>query len=231
MNRNRIWILAASLIGVLALVGGWFLGVDPQLKQASAADAERATVETLNRTSELTLAKLKGESAGLPGLRTELATLRAALPSDPAVSAFVGEVSAVAKTSGVTVVGLASSDAQVVTPPEPAATPKPDKTPAPAPTPTVPAANAGNAAGAAGSGAAASAGGAATPAAGNLVAIPLSLTAQGDYPKLLDFVAGLQSARRLFLVNSLSIAPPPAGTGAYEASIAGVVYVLLSPTG
>ncbi|HEV7948797.1 MAG TPA: type 4a pilus biogenesis protein PilO [Glaciihabitans sp.] len=60
----------------------------------------------------------------------------------------------------------------------------------------------------------------------NFVTIPLSLTVDGDYTSVLNFVAGLQSSERLMLVTAFSTST--GDTGGVTGSISAYAYVLLS---
>lgn len=243
MDRNRLWLIGSVLLMVVAVALGWFVGVAPQLSAIAAADAQRAQVQQLNARHQATLARLKKDFAQLGVLQGRLADLSGSVPGDSASSAFVDEVDSVAGSAGVTVTGVSIADAQPyvpVSPPAsgggsggqpsltasapPSASPAASPTPTPAPTPAP----------------------APTPVAGmppvtspeltssNFSSLAVTLSVSGGYAQILAFVDGMQSAKRLFLVDGITTAPvQSAGSGAgaagsQTATVSGLLYVVSS---
>ncbi len=60
----------------------------------------------------------------------------------------------------------------------------------------------------------------------NFVAIPMTLNVTGAPDRVMDFVQGVQTGDRLFLVTALNLAEDETGD-AYSAKVEGYVYVLL----
>jgi len=218
---------------VVIAVLGWFVGVQPQLDAASSASAQRADVEATNAKNRAALAKLKSDSASLDDMKAQLAALGQSVPTDAQMPALVNELDALAAQAGVTISGLTVSDAQPyksVAPPasSTSGTTSADATATPAPTDApVPAA-------------------AETPAAGmppvtnalitadNFAAIPIQVTVTGQYANVLNFVKGVQTGKRLFLVTTFSTTEAKASgaielpPGSVDANLAGLTYVLTS---
>jgi len=223
---NRLFVLGAvMLMGVVAVLG-WMLGVSPKLSEARAAKAEQATVETQNASFEVQLATLKKQFESIGELRTELADLREAVPSGADIPAFVGQLDKIAQAQEVTLASITVSDAQPYVPVV-AATPA-------APAPAEGAATGDSAAAAPIDAAAAAA--AAVPApvvnelitATNFVAVPISLSVDGSYDNVLDFIEGLQKGTRLVMVTTVTTTKPEA-TSSVTSTISGFIYVLLDP--
>jgi hypothetical protein len=136
------------------------------------------------------------------------------------MSSFVSEINSLAGAHGVTVNTITVADATPYTPPAaPAPTPTASAAPTPAPSPTAAAPVAPT-----------------TPTAApqvtnpkitaaNFIAIPVTLSISGSYSNVLDFVSGLQSGPRLFLVNALTA---DTKNGTVDATVGGLVYVLLA---
>lgn len=246
MDRNRLWLIGSVLLMVVAVALGWFVGVAPQLSAIASADAQRAQVQQLNARHQATLARLKKDFAQLGVLQGRLADLSGSVPGDSASSAFVDEVDSVAGSAGVTVTGVSIADAQPyvpVSPPAssggsggsggqpsstgsatPSASPAASPTSTPAPTPAP----------------------APTPVAGmppvtspeltssNFSSLAVTLSVSGGYAQILAFVDGMQSAKRLFLVDGITTAPvQSAGSGAgaagsQTATVSGLLYVVSS---
>ena len=229
MDRNRLWIIGAGLAMVAVMVMGWFLGIQPQLSSATTASDNLATTQTQNAASSASIAKLKSDFEGITKLTQDVATLRESVPSSAQISAFVTELDSLAGIHQVEVKSIAISDAKAYTPPVIVAavpaggtSPSPSPTPTPSPTATPVSAPAAPAA----------------PVlvtnpkitAANFVAIPVQLAIKGPYSNVLDFVRGLQTGPRLFLVTTITTKPPAdkAAAGSVDATVGGLVYVLLA---
>lgn len=237
MDKNRLWLIGSVLLMVVAVALGWFVGVAPQLSAIASADVQRAQVQQLNARHQATLARLKKDFAQLGVLQGRLADLSGSVPGDSASSAFVDEVDSVAASAGVTVTGVSIADAQPYVPVSPpasgggsggqpsstgSATPSaspaasPTSTPAPAPTPV------------------AGMPPVASPelTSSNFSSLAVTLSVSGGYAQILAFVEGMQSAKRLFLVDGITTAPvQSAGSGAgaagsQTATISGLLYVV-----
>ena len=229
MDRNRLWTIGALLAMVAVVALGWFLGIQPQLASASTASQNLATTQTQNAASSASLAKLKSDFEGIANLKQNLAALRDSVPSSAQISALVTELDSLAGEHQVLVKSIGVSDAKAYTPPlVVAATPAAATSSNPSPTPTP-----------ALTGAPVSA--PATPTApvlvtnpkitaANFIAIPVQLAITGPYSNVLDFVRGLQTGPRLFLVTALSTksSTDKVAAGSVDATVGGIVYVLLA---
>jgi Tfp pilus assembly protein PilO len=239
MDRNRLWILGAVLVIGATAVLGWLLGISPKLGEARAADIERVSVEAQNSAYRTQLETLKAQFESIGELRTELATLRQAVPSEADLPEFLRQLDDIGRAHSVTFSSIQVSDAKPYTPilpSEPVAT-------AEAP-----------ARGAVALAAASPLAAADTPAvtsrvtAANFVAIPVSLTVDGGYDNVLAFIKGVQDGSRLMLVTAFNTNAAPDGDGAASSAatastaadttgfhaatvtgtISGFVYVLLN---
>jgi len=224
VDKNRLWIICSVLVMALVVAGGWFLGVQPQLGAFADAEAQTASVQQTNEKYAQTLAKLKKDSENLPALKAKLASLAASVPEGSDIPAFIDQLNALYTASNVVCVDQAFSDAVAyspVAPPAaatPAATSAPTSGATPAPTPSAAPTEAGM-----------------PPVVSSLItatnfaARPVSVTVRGQYGDILNFVSGLQSGARLFLVTSFSTVPAadtaaPAGT--LDAKVSGYVFSL-----
>jgi hypothetical protein len=231
-GNNRLWIIATAMISIAVLALGWFLGISPQLAQANAADAQRASVEAENQVHEVELQSLKKQFTGIQKLRDELEELRIALPNSPELSTFVAEIVDLKNKYGVSVTSFSMAPAihyasidpvpgptAAPAPVDPSATPSPSESAAP--TPPVVTATSPNPL--------------VTP--DNFVAIQVTLKVQGVDPGLSQFLDDLQHGDRLFLFTHLKIgavavtAPTTGKTAAptliAEIEVTGLIYVLL----
>ena len=227
MDRNRLWIIGTVATMIVVVVLGWFLGIQPQLSAANAASQSLTSAQEQNAASQNLLVTLKSDFAGIGKLTDTNVALRKSVPSSAQLSTFVTELDALSGENGVAVTAITVSDAQAYTPPVIAA-PAPAATPSPAPSASasaapVPVAPVAPAAPAVVTNPKI------TPA--NFIAIPIDLKISGPFANVLNFVKGLQTGDRLFLVTDLSTVPST-GKGAQptavDASVKGLVYVLLA---
>ncbi|TFD30319.1 hypothetical protein E3T40_15055 [Cryobacterium sp. TMT1-19] len=253
MDLNRLWVFGTVILIGAAAVLGWVLGVAPKLDEAQLADADREIVETQNSAYEAQVSTLKKKFDSIVSLRTDLSSLRMAVPSAAEIPDFVAQLDTIAQQHQVTLTSILVSDAQpyvpvvAVAPVEPVAEPAEESQPAPTPAPIAVAAPT-----------AAEVAAALAPQPNelitgtNFVSVPISLSVTGSYGNVLDFLESLQKGTRLVMVTTFATSegsattpasggPIPAaavGTEATEtavistdvvASIAGLIYVLLDP--
>lgn len=226
MDSNRIWYIGAVVAMVAIVVGGWFLGVQPQLDAATAAQTQRANIQRLNTVNEATLRALQAEDAKKGELLDEFAQLSASVPALPQFPAFLDEVNQIATSNNVVVSNATTSSNVAYEPVIPAAgkspgssgTASPTATPAPAASPS-PSSSAPTGA----------------PVvtnplitSKNFYAVPVSFTLTGDTSGILQVVDGIQKGKRLFLINGLttSVAPPGATMPEVQAQVSGFIYVV-----
>ncbi|MET4638625.1 hypothetical protein [Mycetocola sp. 2940] len=220
MDKNKIWSLASVIvmIGVLAL--GWFAGIDPLLKARAATEEQRVSVEAQNEATQLAIARLKGDFENIDALKAELVELRTSVPAAGSMPAFLTQLDTLARESNTTVKSLSVSEAIEYTAPStaveepPAAEPAPDsEAPAPAPVEAEPE----------------------TPSvitdsritSANFIAIPITVTVNGDKAGTRSFLDKLQHGPRLFMATQVSTGPVGDDGVEFTATVSGYVYVLL----
>lgn len=117
MSVNRIWAFATAFAAVVILALGWFLGVQPLLSQASAADTQREGVEATNAAQAALVAQLRQKAENVEQYRAELAGLRAvSIPADPELPEFYALVESAAQAVDVQVLSITTADAQLYQP-------------------------------------------------------------------------------------------------------------------
>ncbi|TFD86478.1 hypothetical protein E3T61_16360 [Cryobacterium lactosi] len=228
MDKNRLWLIGSVLVMVFVLVGGVFLGIQPQLAAAATANEQRVSVEASNAGQAAVLDQLKKDFDDIGTLKAELAPLSASVPSGTMMPAFVKQLDTLAGSTQVTLDGFTVSDATPYAPVEaPAAVVDSEAgstaTPTPAPAPidaaTVPTAGVPPVT-------------SAQITAENFASLAVTVTVSGGYANALSFVNGLQTGERLFLVSGLTTttkapAVGEASSGLVTAVISGLVYVLV----
>ena len=217
MSMNRLWVFGAVLLMGLVLVFGWTLGISPKLSEAGVAKADRASVETQNAAFEIQLGALKKQYENIGDLRAELAAVHLAVPGGADMPAFVGQLDGIAQTHEVTLSTIKVGDAQPYDPLAVAAPLPAEAAPAEGDEPA----------------ATATAEPAVAPPvvndridADNFVAVPISLTVDGSYDNVLDFIDGLQTGKRLVMVHKFTTSAAGASESV-TATIDAFVYVLL----
>lgn len=224
MDKNKLWIIGSVFVMVVVIVLGWILGIQPQLAAGTAADEERAAVETTNDGHVALLDRLKSDFKDVKTLKRDFVSLGKSVPAGTAMPAFVDQVDALAGENQVTLTGMTVADAQAYKPVaavvgvpavEAASTPGASEAAAPAPAPVSPAG---------------------VPpvtntriTTSNFASMKVDITIAGGYGRVLDFVSGLQNGSRLFLVDGLSTRASEGGPGTVSATVSGLVYVLVPP--
>jgi Tfp pilus assembly protein PilO len=226
VNVNRLWVLGAVLLMSVVALMGWSLGISPKLAESRDATAERVAVEAQNISYELQLATLKQQFESIDGLRVDLADLRQAVPQGANIPQFVGQLDSIALQNTVSLTTITVSDAQSY-----AAALATTAAPEAAPLAEGAAAAAVPAEDAAAAGAAADAAEPVAPVvapADNLIAVPISLSVEGGYQNVLDFISGLQQGERLVTVSAFGTTATADAPGMVTGTISALIYVLLS---
>lgn len=244
MASKTTWVGGTAFAAVLALAGGWTLGVSPQIDAADEAELQKVSVDAQNATLEAKLVELKAQYENLEQYRAELAALEVQIPRTAQLSDYLRQVSSIAEASGAFVVSvkpgppIAMSDAAAAGA-------------AAAPPPAAETADAGAPAEATDGGEAAEPTDAegttaqpVPPAASGLnvpgfVAVPVDITLLGSVETVTTALAQLQTgSTRLFLVTAITGAgtdakeasegKPATNKGDIEMTISGYVYVVES---
>ncbi|WP_144760646.1 hypothetical protein [Curtobacterium sp. 9128] len=242
MSRNRMMLLIAGVAAVVVVLGGYFLGVQPQLARASVARSDTADTASSNATTRAEIDRLREQAKSLPQMQASLAALRTSVPSVPNTSGLLTELNSTADAAGVTVATVTIGDPQAYSPPaatsptgsaaaatggstpspSPSATSEPTASPT-ASTPAVPRATTNSAI-----------------TSQNFSVIPVAVSVNGSFSQALAFVKGMQSDGRLYLIDSISSATEngSASTGSSDSAAAtpswtfsGYVYVLSDEAG
>jgi hypothetical protein len=221
MQTHRIISALTVFLMAVLVAAGWFLVAQPQLASASTANDSLAAVQSQSAATQATITHLIGEQKKLPALTKDLAALRLSIPGGAESSAYINGLDALAAASGVTITEITLDDPVAYTSAVPAAVApvagaSPSPTPTPSPTATKAAAPTGW-----------------TPPSdpritgANFIAIPVSVTTNGDWPTTLAFLHGLQTGQRLFLVTGITTELDTGGV--LKATVNGYIYVLLDP--
>jgi Tfp pilus assembly protein PilO len=108
LNRSsqRTWVLlgAAGVLAVIAL--GWFFLIRPESSSQGDLLGQASDARSQAAVSRTRVAGLRAENEKLPAYRAELATLQRALPRGAGTAAFVSDMQALSRASGVTITAI-----------------------------------------------------------------------------------------------------------------------------
>ncbi|MCU1579252.1 MAG: hypothetical protein JWP19_1456 [Rhodoglobus sp.] len=195
-QNNRIWMIGTITVMLVIVVAGWFLGAQPFIAAAAAADQQTADVTAQNAAQTAEIAQLTTEMKQLPQLEKDYKTLQASIPATSNTADFIKGLDALATAAGVQIVGFTVGDPLAYTIPAsaavaaPAASPAPSATPTPAPPVVVSTAPA------------VATNPLITP--DNFVGIQVVIDVAGPNANVLNFLNGLQSGTRLYLVTAIT---------------------------
>ncbi|KQV26105.1 MULTISPECIES: type 4a pilus biogenesis protein PilO [unclassified Microcella] len=114
MSILRLWVIGSAFVAVLILLAGWFLGIQPRLAEATAADSERAGVSEVNDQYEAVLVELRELSDNLPALQSDLDAIRVEIPQEPELPDLLGQLNELAVASGVALNEVSTEPPQLV---------------------------------------------------------------------------------------------------------------------
>lgn len=204
--KNRLIVIGAVLliVGIPALA--WLLGMEPQLRQAGLANADREQAQIVNAAHEAKLVELQKLNDRMDELEVELADLAAMIPGDDAVSTLLGQLNELAEEAGVAIQSITAEVPKIF-----AAEKDPSAPAAPASgetaTTTQEVTNSATTVGDAG-----------------MIAIPIEIRVLGERDATLKFTALAQAGTRLYLVTDAEISTAPDdGT---TTTLKGFVFVL-----
>ncbi|MET0590920.1 MAG: hypothetical protein ABWZ77_07075, partial [Naasia sp.] len=205
MKYGKALVGAGGVAIVAVVAGGWFLGATPLLAAAAASESELASVQQLNALQSARLAELDAQGTELSNLLDEVAALEEAVPSQPAMAEFLGQISQLERETGVRVTTLTTTPVATLNEAE-AAGGDASATPEAASDTTAadPAASAAAPEGV-------------TPAVSipGMLSLPLTISAVGSADGVQAFLAALQTSGRFLSLSSISLSSDP-GTGAHR---------------
>ncbi|MFC5382380.1 hypothetical protein [Aquipuribacter nitratireducens] len=242
LTRTAGWSLGTAGLCVALSAASWFLLVDPQ--RAAAAESRELTVaaQQQNADLELQIEQLKEQFANLPQMQAELAAIREALPEEPALSRLIRDVDDRGVDAGIIVdsivsgvpVAVVDTAALAAAPADPAAAESASAEPSAAPSEPASEPSAAPSEGTDPASDPAAPAPAALPAGPVLAAVPVTITATGDFSDAVLFLKGLQAdTPRALLVDSLGVTVAEGedlDPGSVQVTVTGRVFVFSDPT-
>lgn len=201
-SRPRVWKVGSVLIILLVAYAGWMLLLRPAYARVATTRQEALTTWTRVDDARAKTRELARQKEDLQSQVDELLRLRAKIPKDVNVPTLMRTIQADAKREGVVLDMLQPGEITLFPVVEPSASPSTEQsgaaesTPAPQPQPTPEDLGQGLA-----------------PQDAGLAYVPLSLSGQGDYVAIRDFVTRVEHQQRAFLVTVLNVVRQTGGDG------------------
>lgn len=117
MDRFRLSLILIGVLAVAIVLGGWALGVQPQLDALGRATTQTASITQLNDVQAAKNAALAVDNANLAEFSAQLAADQAQIPTARSQQPLIDQFDAAAVSTGVTVQSLAFDPATVFAPP------------------------------------------------------------------------------------------------------------------
>ncbi len=117
MNKHRLALIVIGVFAIGIVLGGWFLGVQPQLERMATADVQTAAARDRNNVQEIKNAALAADFAKLDEFTSELKKAQATIPAARAQQELIDQIDAAAEASRVDVSSLQLGAAEAHTPP------------------------------------------------------------------------------------------------------------------
>ena len=112
---RRLWLGGGVAVGVLLLLAGWLLLVQPQLTATADTRAQAEDSQLQNGTLAGTVSTLKAADKNLPTLVSALRHTREQLPITSGLSAFTDQLGAQAAAAKLTISSVTVGSVSVVT--------------------------------------------------------------------------------------------------------------------
>ena len=202
----RMWRVAGIAAAVLLLVGAWFALISPTLQSAAALELETASQQAASQQLESRISLLKKQSEELPAQEAILAEIQQRMPPTVALPTLIRNLTTVAKNANVIVASVTPSRPTLIAAPVVAVPPPTDATAesdsaeesADAPTPVA-------------------------PAAPQVEAVSLNISACGTFAQLRNYLREVESMQRVAMVSSVSISRGSCAEGAAEDALTAAI--------
>ena len=214
MTRTGRWALLTALLIVALMGAGWMLVISPKHGEAAEIVERTDGQEQANAMLRMKIERLKVQAKDLPKEQAKLTRIRTQIPDNPELPSLIRNLTDAGKESGATLVSVSPG------------APAPVGTGAPV---AATAAPAGAPAASAGAGAVdpATSGAVGGSSAGQLVMIPVTVTASGKYFEIEQLINEIEELQRSFLVTGFTLENPAASDGGttLNLSVSGRIFV------
>ena len=128
-QNNRLWIGGAVFLGIVVLLGTYFLAAKPRFDSAADLNAERVSVEARNTTLRREVSVLKEQEARLPETRQAIAALQVGIPTEAKLNEFTLYIGELATQHSVVIASIGVQPLAPISTELPAAAPSPEPSP------------------------------------------------------------------------------------------------------
>ncbi|MCR2814135.1 hypothetical protein NQ166_13735 [Microbacterium sp. zg.Y1090] len=101
MDKHRLSLIVIGVFAVAIVLGGWFLGVQPQLDRMTRADAQTTSIRQTNDVQEQRNRALAVDNDNLDTYKAELAARQERIPAARAQQELINQIDAAAAAAGV----------------------------------------------------------------------------------------------------------------------------------
>lgn len=106
MDKHRLTLIVIGVFGVAIVLGGWLVGVQPQLDRIDAANEQTASLTQLNDVQQAKNDALAADNERLGEFSADLAAKQQEIPASRAQQELINQIDAAATSAGVTVKDL-----------------------------------------------------------------------------------------------------------------------------
>ncbi len=118
MDKHRLTLIVIGVLGVAIVLGGWFVGVQPQIDRIDAANSQTASITQLNDAQQIKNDALAADNEKLGDYKNDLAEKQREIPASRSQQDLINQIDAAAVAAGVTVKSLSfDAAADFVAPP------------------------------------------------------------------------------------------------------------------
>jgi Tfp pilus assembly protein PilO len=193
MTRSRQWTLMAAVVMVLIVLVGWFVAISPQRSHAASLRQQADAGEQQTQKLQLDIKRLSSQTSSVADVQNRIGIIQSKLPLTPNLATYLRKLTAAATSARVDLISVSPGTPAPVKAASVAPVAAPAATAAASPVPARTAA-------------------AVEPA---LQTISLTLSVNGDYVAIQQFLSRIEALQRVSLVTAISLlpgAPLTAGT-------------------
>lgn len=106
MDKHRLTLIVIGVLAAAILVGGWFIGVQPQIARIDAANEQTTSIARINDAQQLVNEALKADNENLPQYRSELTARQSEIPANRSQQELIDQLDAAATAAGVAITAL-----------------------------------------------------------------------------------------------------------------------------
>lgn len=117
MDKHRLSLIVIGVLAVAIVVGGWFVGVQPQISRIDAANGQTASIMQINDVQQIANDQLKADNENLPQYTADLAVRQSEIPANRSQQELINQLDASANAAGVTIRSLRFDVAAEYVPP------------------------------------------------------------------------------------------------------------------